>query len=148
MSGKKKVPTMSRELTKMNLIAIVQQLPEEDIHTIETYIRMIEQENKLLQEKFSIVSEMNVENYDKYCEALKEQVALKDTIKTQKLVIGDLVDRFNKAIEYIKKDTRWFDGEYASTYGQLCDCAGAKGGRLEVMVNPSNLLKILGDNNG
>ena len=139
---------MSRELTKMNLIAIVQQLPEEDIHTIETYIRMIEQENKLLQEKFSIVSEMNVENYDKYYEALKEQVALKDTIKTQKLVIGDLVDRFNKAIEYIKKDTRWFDGEYASTYGQLCDCAGAKGGRLEVMVNPSNLLKILGDNNG
>lgn len=138
---------MSRELTKMNLIAIVQQLPEEDIHTIETYIRMIEQENKLLQEKFSIVSEMNVENYNKYCEALKEQVALKDTIKTQKLVIGDLAERFNKAIEYIKKDTRWFDGEYASTYGQLCDCEGAKGGRLEVMVNPSNLLKILGDNN-
>ena len=53
---------MSRELTKMNLIAIVQQLPEEDIHTIETYIKMIEQENKILQEKFSIVSEMNVDS--------------------------------------------------------------------------------------
>lgn len=45
--------------------------------------------------------------------------------------------------EYIKKDTRWFDSEYASIYGELCDCAGANDTRLEVLVNPSNLLKIL-----
>lgn len=69
---------MSRELTKMNLIAIVQQLPEEDIHTIETYIKMIEQENKILQEKFSIVSEMNVDSYNKYCEMIKKNNQLKE----------------------------------------------------------------------
>ena len=55
----------------------------------------------------------------------------------------ELKDRIDKAVEYIEKDTRWFDSEYASIYGTLCTCAGAKDNRLEVMVNPSNLLKIL-----
>ena len=60
----------------------------------------------------------------------------------------ELKDRIDKAVEYIEKDTRWFDSEYASIYGALCTCAGAKDNRLEVMVNPSNLLEILkGDNN-
>lgn len=54
-----------------------------------------------------------------------------------------LKDRIGKTIEYIEKDTRWFDSEYASIYGTLCTCAGAKDNRLEVMVNPSNLLEIL-----
>ena len=55
----------------------------------------------------------------------------------------ELKDRIDKAIEYIEKDTRWFDSEYASIYGTLCTCAGAKDNRLEVMVNPSNLLEML-----
>lgn len=55
----------------------------------------------------------------------------------------ELKDRIGKTIEYIEKDTRWFDSEYASIYGTLCTCAGAKDNRLEVMVNPSNLLEIL-----
>ena len=41
---------MSRELTKMNLIAIVQQLPEDDIELIQTYISMIEEENNQLKD--------------------------------------------------------------------------------------------------
>ena len=56
----------------------------------------------------------------------------------------DYKSRIDKAVEYIKENTRWFDSEYAKVYGELCDCAGAKGGRLEVLVNPSNLSKILG----
>lgn len=56
---------------------------------------------------------------------------------------SQLKERIEKAIEYIEKDTRWFDSEYASIYGTLCTCAGAKDDRLEVMVNPSNLLEIL-----
>lgn len=55
----------------------------------------------------------------------------------------DYKSRNEKAIEYIKKDTRWFDSEYAKIYGMLCDCEGAKGDRLEVLVNPTNLLNIL-----
>ena len=62
-------------------------------------------------------------------------------------VYDELNTRIDKAMEYIEKDTRWFDSEYASIYGELCTCAGAKGNRLEVLVNPSNLLEILnGDN--
>lgn len=62
--------------------------------------------------------------------------------------IKDLQQRIDKAIEYIEKDTRWFDSEYASIYGELCKCEGFNTDRLEVMVNPSNLLKILkGDSN-
>jgi len=49
----------------------------------------------------------------------------------------------NKAVEYIKKDTRWFDSNYVNIYGELCNCEGTRGDRLEVMVNPSNLLNIL-----
>lgn len=54
-----------------------------------------------------------------------------------------LLKRIEKAVEYIKKDTRWFDSEYAKVYGELCSCAGANANRLEVLVNPSNLLNIL-----
>lgn len=45
--------------------------------------------------------------------------------------------------EYIEKDTRWFDSDYVNTYGELCDCEGIKGDRLEVLVNPSNILNII-----
>ena len=37
---------MSRMLSKMNLISVVQQLPKEDIKTIKGYVEMIEKENK------------------------------------------------------------------------------------------------------
>ena len=55
----------------------------------------------------------------------------------------ELKDIIGKTIEYIETDTRWTDRENASIYGTLCTCAGAKDNRLEVMVNPSNLLDIL-----
>lgn len=60
----------------------------------------------------------------------------------------ELIQRIDEAIEYIEKDTRWFDSEYASIYGELCKCEGFNTDRLELMVNPSNLLDILkGDSN-
>lgn len=42
---------MSRMLSKMNLISVVQQLPKEDIETIQGYVEMIEQENQELQQR-------------------------------------------------------------------------------------------------
>lgn len=39
---------MSRMLSKMNLISVVQQLSKEDIETIQGYVEMIEEENKEL----------------------------------------------------------------------------------------------------
>lgn len=40
---------MSRMLSKMNLISVVQQLPKEDIETIQGYVEMIEGENQELK---------------------------------------------------------------------------------------------------
>lgn len=42
---------MSKTLAKLNLISVVQQLPDEDIETIQGYVRMIEKENQELKEK-------------------------------------------------------------------------------------------------
>lgn len=41
---------MSRMLSKMNLISVVQQLPKEDIETIQGYVEMIEKENQKYKE--------------------------------------------------------------------------------------------------
>lgn len=43
---------MGRILSKMNLISVVQQLPKEDIETIQGYVEMIERENKELNQKY------------------------------------------------------------------------------------------------
>lgn len=43
---------MSKMLSKMNLISVVQQLPKEDIETIQGYVEMIEDENKELNQKY------------------------------------------------------------------------------------------------
>ena len=42
---------MSRMLSKMNLISVVQQLPKEDIETIQGYVEMIEEENQELKKQ-------------------------------------------------------------------------------------------------
>lgn len=42
---------MSRMLSKMNLISVVQQLSKEDIKTIQGYVEMIEKENQSLKEQ-------------------------------------------------------------------------------------------------
>lgn len=44
---------MSRMLSKMNLISVVQQLPKEDIETIQGYVEMIEKENQELKLELS-----------------------------------------------------------------------------------------------
>ena len=42
---------MSRMLSKMNLISVVQQLPKEDIEIIQGYVEMIENENNKYKEE-------------------------------------------------------------------------------------------------
>ena len=56
---------MSRMLSKMNLISVVQQLPEDDIETIQGYVEMIEEENeelkKQLEKKYSKIGTLTNE---------------------------------------------------------------------------------------
>ena len=42
---------MSRMLSKMNLISVVQQLPKDDVETIQGYVEMIEEENQELKKQ-------------------------------------------------------------------------------------------------
>lgn len=44
---------MSKMLSKMNLISVVQQLPKEDIETIQSYVEMIEEKNQELELELS-----------------------------------------------------------------------------------------------
>lgn len=51
---------MSKMLSKMNLISVVQQLPKEDIETIQGYVEMIEEKNQELKEEL----EESKDNYN------------------------------------------------------------------------------------
>lgn len=48
---------MSRMLSKMNLISVVQQLQKEDIETIQGYVEMIENENEELKKQLEDTNE-------------------------------------------------------------------------------------------
>ena len=63
---------MSKMLSKMNLISVVQQLPKEDIETIQGYVEMIEEENQELKKqleeykkKLMIATKMEIKEIDK-----------------------------------------------------------------------------------
>ena len=104
---------------------------EKDLNKLENYITNLQKENeKLKEENKRIFSRVN-----------DDELLISNAMNYVEL--QDYKSRNKKAIEYIKKDTRWFDSEYAKIYGMLCDCEGAKGDRLEVLVNPTNLLNIL-----
>lgn len=78
---------MSRELFKMNMIASVQKLDNEDIEIIQNYIKTIEQENKQLKVKSDVLEENN-----------------KLLIQQKAQMYEDLdiaYERIDKAIEYI-----------------------------------------------
>lgn len=60
----------------------------------------------------------------------------------------ELSNRIDKAIEYIKNNTMYFDSEYAKDYGELCPIAGAGDTRIHCVIGDEQLLEILkGGNN-
>lgn len=74
---------MSKMLFKMNLISVVQQLPKEDIETIQGYVEMIEKENeelkKQLENKYEKVGTLTNEIlYEENTKLINQQ---KDFIK-------------------------------------------------------------------
>lgn len=81
---------MSRMLSKMNLISVVQQLPNDDIETIQGYVEMIENENQQLQERIEYLERSNNRR--------------EDIILEQRQEISDLEDNWNKLREYIVKE--------------------------------------------
>ena len=126
----------------------------EDTEILLNYINSLEEDNtmyaQIKNEYEEEIKDLKQENQklketNVYCNRTDCVGRIKDSIKYDSVYQEKehYKSRCEKAIEYIEKDTRWFDSEYARVYGELCDCAGAKGDRLEVMVNPSNALNIL-----
>ena len=84
---------MSRMLSKMNLISVVQQLPKEDIETIQGYVEMIEQENKELNKKY-----LNA-------------VADYETTMSEKEQLNSLVNSCQEEIIQLKKQVETYEIE-------------------------------------
>lgn len=97
---------MSRMLSKMNLISVVQQLPNEDIETIQGYVEMIEQENdvqKVMIENFvkenQELKAIN-EQHRKINGKLREE---NQKLETEKEQLNSLVNSCQEEIRRLKK---------------------------------------------
>lgn len=120
---------MSRMLSKMNLISVVQQLPKEDIETIQGYVEMIEKENKELKIELSGYRQAILNNKEmlglkeendklkKQLEQYQEEVCILDMrtdeniklINQQKEFIKYLENEINKLKEQIKNYDIWHE---------------------------------------
>ena len=103
---------MSRMLSKMNLISTVQQLPKEDIETIQGYVEMIEEENQELKLEISgyrqaILEDKNMLGLKEEAKELKEKYlnAVADYEKTmfEKEQLNSLVNSCQEEIRRLKK---------------------------------------------
>lgn len=117
---------MSKMLSKMNLISVVQQLPKEDIETIQGYVEMIEEENQELKKQLEETNKMiekcgfvNIEQvmlsycgliaqqkeFINYLEDEKDRLArecsniYEDSLGHTKLVNEDIFDEINDVLQ-------------------------------------------------
>ena len=95
---------MSRMLSKMNLISVVQKLPKEDIETIQGYVEMIEEENQEL--------ELELSGYRKAISNNKEILGLKEQNQDLKKQLEEYIK------QNMKLKNELFDKrkEYQDTY--------------------------------
>ena len=95
---------MSRMLSKMNLISVVQKLPKEDIETIQGYVEMIEEENQEL--------ELELSGYTKAISNNKEILGLKE----QKQELKKQLEEYIKQNMKLKNELFDKRKEYQDTY--------------------------------
>ena len=101
-------------LSKMNLISVVQQLPNEDIETIQGYVEMIEEENQELKLELSgyrqaILNNEEMLGLKEQNEELKKQ--LEEYIKQNMKLKDELFDK-RKEYQDTYKDVRIEIKEY------------------------------------
>ena len=94
---------MSRMLSKMNLISVVQQLPKEDIETIQGYVEMIEEENQELKE----INE--------------EHKKLNGELREENQKYKEVIDELRKRIDYMIQNEPTNSREYDYNLSKLDD---------------------------
>ena len=104
---------MSRMLSKMNLISVVQQLPKEDIETIQGYVEMIEGENQELKKQ---LEELKSTNKVLSEELTKDKILKQDCLTTCcGIPIGDipkLITQQKEFIEWLEAMSKMYENEY------------------------------------
>ena len=102
---------MSRMLSKMNLISVVQQLPSEDIETIQGYVEMIENENQELKKQVEDLFNENrnlrkkLENcmtFEDYKYTLNKKIKLKTQQKEFIKYLEDMLDDENDIFSVVR----------------------------------------------
>ena len=92
---------MSRMLSKMNLISVVQQLPKEDIETIQGYVEMIEEENQDLKKQLEEYIKQNMKLKDELFDKRKEY---QDTYKDVRIEIKEYKTQQKEFINYLENE--------------------------------------------
>lgn len=119
---------MSKMLFKMNLISVVQQLPKEDIETIQGYVEMIEEENQELKLELSgyrqaILNNKEMlglkEQNDKLKKQLEELERGKWVKDSRKQIENKLIEDIDN-VETLSNILNYLDSLYLSIDNQLC----------------------------
>ena len=97
---------MSRMLSKMNLISVVQQLPKEDIETIQGYVEMIEEENQDLKRQLEEYIKQNMKLKDELFDKRKEY---QDTYKDVRIEIKEYKTQQKEFIKWLEDYINLFD---------------------------------------
>ena len=92
---------MSKMLSKMNLISVVQQLPNEDIETIQGYVEMIENENEELKKQLEEYIKQNMKLKNELFDKRKEY---QDTYKDVRIEIKEYKTQQKEFIKYLEDE--------------------------------------------
>lgn len=100
---------MSKELAKMNLISVVQQLPKKDIEIIQGYVEMIEEQNQSLKKQ---LEEYKATNEVLSHELTKDKVLQQDCLTTCcGIPIGNIPKLITQQKEFISYLENMLDNE-------------------------------------
>ena len=121
---------MSRMLSKMNLISVVQQLPKEDIETIQGYVEMIEEENQDLKKQLEKYIKQNIKLKDELFNKRKEyQYTYKDVpieIKEYKTQQKEFINYLENEIKLYENDIQNFKKDYKVYFSLINDLRVSK----------------------
>ena len=92
---------MSKMLSKMNLISVVQQLPKEDIEIIQGYVEMIEEKNQDLKKQLEEYIKQNMKLKDELFDKRKEY---QDTYKDVRIEIKEYKTQQKEFIKYLEDE--------------------------------------------
>ena len=97
--------------------------PKKQLEFYKVLSEQLQQENKQLKEKLSVVNQMDTDNYNKYCETLKENTDLKKQLEylrsgeylNQLKFERNMLENIVQNMEVSKEDKEFIDMTYRNT---------------------------------